>query len=221
MTDCIPPTSWRRVGRVVLAAGCLLTAVGASLAPWVDRAPAALVLTAPDLAEFVKFLPEVRVGTLVIERLAFLLPLFGVTFGLPLVLTAPGLAYPAWVRRLGLAAVCPLALCLLPPVWSPSVLLSEEFRLQTVGCGLCLALIIGSRWLRRLPLFGLLLVLPGLWMIAAVQALWQFGVVQPAIARAYAGPVVPGWGAYAACVGSALMVVGLILAALGGIRSRR
>lgn len=219
MTDCIPTNGWRRVGRVVLATGCLLTAVGASFAPWVDRPSAALVLTAPDLAEFVKFLPEVRAGTLAVERLAFLLPLFGVTFGLPWVLSVTWLAYPAWIRRLGLMAVCPLSLVLLPPVWSPAVLLSEEFRLQTIGCGFCLAMVIGSRWLPRIP-SGLLLVLPGLWVTAAVWASWQFNVVQPAVALAYAGPIVPGWGAYATCVGTVLMATGLTLASLGGVGRR-
>lgn len=214
MSNCIPTVAWHRIGRALLLAGCLLAATGAAFAPWVERAPAALVLTAPDLAEFVKFLPEVRAGTLVVDRLGFLLPLFGITFSLPFLVTAPWLACPAWVRRLGLAAVFPLALTLLPPVWSPPVLLAEEFRLQTMGCGFCVALVIGSRWLHRLPRLSLLLVLPGLWGAAPVWALWQFGIVQPAVARAYASPVVPGWGAYATCLGSALMLAGLVLSAL-------
>ena len=208
-----------RAGRWVLLGGCLLAAAGASFAPWVDRPPAALVLTAPDLAEFVKFLPEVRSGTLPVHRLLFLLPLFVVTLSLPLVVMSPRLAYAPWVRRLALALVVPLSLTLLPPVWSPNVLLSAEFRLQTMACVLCLALVVASRWLGHLPprpLFALLLCL---WLAVPLLALWQFWTVQAAIASAYASPIFPGWGAWATAIGCGLMIVGgLVEAWKPGVR---
>jgi len=78
--------------RWLLLAAWILVAVGSSFAPWVDRPPAGLVLTAPDLAEFVKFLPEAPVGGLPIGRLCFLLPLFGATCSAPLVAAVPGLS---------------------------------------------------------------------------------------------------------------------------------
>jgi len=201
-----------QVGRWLLLAGWLLAAAGASFAPWVDRAPAALVLTAPDLAEFVKFLPEVRSGALAVQRLLFLAPLFAVALGAPLATTSARLAYPAWLRGLTAAAVVPLALTLLPPVWSPAVFLAGEFRLQTTACVLCLALAAASTWLRHLPFAPLALMLAALWLAAPAGALWQFRVVQTAISAAYAGPVVPSWGAWATLVGGALMGVGLLLA---------
>jgi len=193
--------------------GWLLAALGAAFAPWVDRAPAALVLTAPDLAEFVKFLPEVRAGQLAVQRLAFLAPLFAVTFGLPFVVSSSRVALPAILRALLLVASIPLALTLLPPVWSPAVLLADEFRLQTLACGLCLCLVVGSRWLRPAPFGPVAAGLSGLWAAGCILALWQFHTAQAAVARAYASPIVPGWGAWATCIGCGLMIVGCACAA--------
>ena len=202
-----------RAGRWVLLGGCLLAAAGASFAPWVDRPPSALVLTAPDLAEFVKFLPEVRSGTLSVHRLLFLAPLFVVTLSLPLVVMSPRLAYAGWVRRLALALVVPLSLTLLPPVWSPSVLLSAEFRLQMMACVLCMALVVASRWLPHLPPRPLGSVLLCLWLASPLLALWQFWAVHAAVASAYASPIFPGWGAWATVIGCGLMVVGWLVEA--------
>jgi hypothetical protein len=202
----------RQLACWLLLIGWLLAAAGASLAPWVERAPAALVLTAPDLAEFVKFLPEVRSGTLAVQRLLFLLPLWTVALGTPVVVTSARLAYPRWVRIPVLAAVVPLSLTLLPPVWSPTVLMSAEFRLQTVGCIVCLGLLIVAHWLRHLPLVPLTISLICLWLAAPVVALRQFQHVQASIASAYASAVSPGWGAWATAVGCALMCLGLAVA---------
>ncbi len=186
----------------------MLAASGATWAPWVERPAAALVLTAPDLAEFVKFLPEVRSGILEVQRLLFLAPLFLVALGTPLVFGSvmPGL--PRWLCVLARLAVLPLALLLLPPVWSPSVLISEEFRVQTVGCVVCLAsaVIWRSRW--PVPRYLLAFLSLG-WIAAPSLALWQFAKVQQAIAQAYASPVVPGWGAWAA-LGGCLLVSALL-----------
>ena len=196
-----------------LLTGLLLAALGASFAPWVNRSPAALVLTAPDLAEFVKFLPEVRDGSLRVHRLLFLLPLFVATFSLPLIAVSRRLAYPGWVRWPVLILVIPFALTLLPPVWSPSVLLSPEFRLQTVACLLCLGLIVISRWLRDIPIRSLLVLLAFAPLAAAALALSQFLVAQEAIERAYASPISPGWGTWLTLVGFASVILcALILA---------
>jgi hypothetical protein len=200
-------------GPWVLIAGLLLAAVGASFAPWVERPPAALALTAPDMAEFVKFLPEVRDGSLAVRRLLFLLPLFVATFGLPLVVTARQLNYPRRVRWPVLATVIPCALTLLPPVWSPGVLLSTEFRLQTAACLICLGLIVISRWLGCLPLRPQLALLAPLSLAAPGLALWQFFVIRQAVARAYASPIVPGWGTWVTTVGFALVMAGTLLIA--------
>ncbi len=202
-------------GRWLLLAGLLLAAVGASFAPWVDRPAAALTLTAPDLAEFVKFLPEVRTGSLTVHRLLFLLPLFVTALALPLVAANRRLAYPGWVRWPILVAVIPLSLTLLPPVWSPGVLLSAEFRLQTSACVLCLGLVVATRWLRLMPLRPIATLLVPLSLAAPALALWQFFAVQEAVAHAYASPIVPGWGAWIAVVGFVLVVLSVPLTLQG------
>jgi hypothetical protein len=198
------------LGSWIVLGGLLLAATGASFAPWVDRAPAALVLTAPDMAEFVKFLPEVRNGTLAVHRLLFLLPLFVATGAVPVLVTARRIAYPGWVRWPILVMTIPLSLALLPPVWSPPVLLSAEFGLQTIGCSFCLSLVIVSRWLGRMPLRPVAVLLAPLSLAAPALALWQFFVVREAITRAYASSIDPGWGAWATLVGFALTIIGAI-----------
>jgi hypothetical protein len=201
------------ITRWALLGGLLLAAIGASFAPWVSRPPAALVLTAPDLAEFVKFLPEVRNGSLGVHRLFFLLPLFVATFSLPLIVTSRWLAYPRWARWPVLILVIPLALTLLPPIWSPTVLLSPEFRLQTAACLLCLGLVVVSRWLRDIPIRPLLVFLSLVSLAAPALALWQFFTAREAIARAYASPIVPGWGMWHTLVGFGLFILSALLIA--------
>jgi len=197
--------------RWMLLGGLLLAAMGASFAPWVDRAPAALVLTAPDLAEFVKFLPEVRAGSLRVQRLMFLYPLFVTTLSLPVIIASRRLAYPRWTRWSILILSIPLALTLLPPVWSPGVLLSPEFRLQTLACLFCLGLIVIWRWLSDIPLRPLLLFVALASLAAPVLALWQFFTVREAISYAYASPIVPGWGTWFILAGFALVVLNVLL----------
>jgi hypothetical protein len=199
----------------MLLVGLLLAAVGASFGPWVDRPAAALMLTAPDLAEFVKFLPEVRTGSLIVHRLLFLFPLFVATFALPLVVTNRRLGYPVWARWLALVAAIPLALTLLPPVWSPAVLLSAEFRLQTSACVLCLGMVVAARWLRLMPLRPIVVLLVPPSLAAPPLAFWQFFAMQEAVTHAYASPIVPGWGAWIAVVGFALVVFGMLLVLRG------
>ena len=207
MTNLTATTRWS------LLAGLLVAAGGASFAPWVDRPPAALVLTAPDLAEFVKFLPEVRDGSIRVHRLLFLLPLFLATLSLPLTVSARRLAYPRWVRLPVLLITIPLSLTLLPPVWSPAVLLSGEFRLQTVACLLCLSLVVISRWLKYVPTRPLLVAMAVFSLFAPTLALWQFFVAQEAITSAYASPIVPGWGMWFMLAGYTLVIISALLIA--------
>jgi hypothetical protein len=218
ITPVVPHGRAWQLGRWLLLLGWLLAAAGASYAPWVERGPAALALTAPDLAEFVKFLPEVRHGTLGAQRLLFLAPLFSVAFATSPIASSEHLACPGWLRAVLLAAVVPLALTLLPPVWSPSVLMANEFRLQTAGCVACLFLVVVSPWLRRLPLRTIVVPLAPLSLASPAIGLWQFGRVQGAVAAAYAGMIVPGWGAWAALIGGGLISLGLLLAWRGQAR---
>src|SRR5262245_44023312 len=91
----VQASSWFLVG------GLLLAGLGGGFAPWIWRESVALQLTAPGLAEFVKFLPEVRLGQLHVERLYFLTPLFWVMLTLPLVIENRALLIPVWLRWVG------------------------------------------------------------------------------------------------------------------------
>jgi hypothetical protein len=178
----------------LLALGLFLTGLGGAFLPWIWRAPVALQLTAPGLAEFVKFLPEVRYGQVSLQRLFFLLPLFLAMLTLPLISENQKLALPIWLRWSLRLAVIPLALAALSPVWTPAILLVAEFRLQTLLALSALGLAVMAPVLKNLPLKLLLglLVLAGL--AAIILPIWQFSLIQSGMVEAYHEPVALGWG---------------------------
>ena len=172
---------------------------------------AALVLMGQDLGEFVKFLPEVRGGTLTVIRQIFYLPPFAACLALALLASHQTPTYGRWVRALLLAAIFPISLALLPPIVSPPVLRSPEFRLQVIGGLVCWALLPGAWLLSRLParLQSAALALVGL--LGAGPAMWQFARILPATARAYGARPAIGWGLVATVIGFlGLAVVGAI-----------
>jgi hypothetical protein len=179
--------------------------------PWVAHRDAALVLMGQDLGEFVKFLPEVRGGTLTVIRQVFYLPPFAACLALALLASHRTLVYNRWVRAVLLAAIFPVSLALLPPIVSPPVLRSPEFRLQVIAMLVCWALLPAAWWLSRLParLQSAMLALVG-WL-GAGPALWQFARILPATARIYGGRTAIGWGLVATVIGF------LGLAAVGAI----
>ncbi len=193
----------------LLAAGLLLAGIGGAFAPWVYRGPVALQLTAPGLAEFVKFLPEVRSTQVQVTRLYFLLPLFTAMLALPLVAANRALRLPGWWRWLLRLAVVPLALAALSPVWTPGVLTSAEFRLQTGLALVAVGLAALSPLLGRLPLKILAAGLLAAGLAAIVLPWQQFWLVQPGLTTAYHQTIAPGWGWW-------LAAAGLLLAGLGG-----
>jgi len=199
-----------KAGSWLLALGLFFTGAGAGFAPWVWHESVALQLTAPGLAEFVKFLPEVRTGQMKVERLFFLTPLFLVMLLLPLLIVNKGLTLPQ-VLRWGLRlVVIPLALVALSPVWTPAILISSEFRWQTVLTLLSLGLVVVASFFKRLPLKVLIITLIGGNLISVVLAGRQFSLVQSAITEVYHEPVGLGWGWW-------LMVTGMLIANLGGL----
>lgn len=178
--------------------------VGAGFAPWIWRDSIALQLTAPGLAEFVKFLPEIRSGQLKVARLYFLLPLFVTMLAVPMLVENKRLAWPGWLRwglRLG---VIPLALASLSPVWTPTILRAPEFRLQTVLAATAIGLALAAHLFKRLPLKPLV---SGL-VIGAVLALilpgWQFSLIQASLVDVYHEPISLGWGWWLTVAGVAL-----------------
>ena len=199
----IHQSSFRPAGWLLII-GLLLTGIGGAFLPWVWRAPAALQLTAPGLAEFVKFLPEIRLGQLQVERLYFLLPLFLSMLALPVFVENKALALPLWLRWLVRLLVIPLALAALSPVWTPAILIAPEFRLQTLLAGLAIGLAVIAPLLRWLPLRLLLIFLVGLELLAFILPLWQFSLIRSGLADAYHQPVWLGWGWWVTVAGLGL-----------------
>jgi len=104
------------------------------------------------------------------------------------------MGYPL-LARLGLFGVATVAaLNLLPPAWTPGLLLTPEFRVQTGVLAGCLALVLVA------PIAALLPVrLAGVTVLALVIAalyfpLAQFRWILPALADLYNQPLAPGWG---------------------------
>ncbi len=195
----------------LLVFGLLLTGCGGAFLPWIWRDSVALQLTAPGLAEFVKFLPEVHYGQVQLQRLFFLLPLFLAMLILPLVVENKRLTLPRWLRWALRLAVIPLALAALSPVWTPAILMAPEFRLQTLLALIAVGLAVIAPVLHRLPLPGLIILLLGSGVAAIILPIWQFGLIQAAIGEAYHEPVSLGWGWW-------LTVAGLVLSIASGIR---
>jgi len=184
--------------------------IGGGFAPWVYRPPVALQLTPPGLAEYVKFLREVRLGILSLERLYFLLPLTVAAFGTSLIAVNERLRLhwsANWLLRL---SVIPMALNLLSPIWAPARLIDPEFRLQTIVAAAAIGLAALASLFRKLPLPLVVFVVAaaaggGVWL-----ALEQFYLAQAAIAATYASPVTLGWGGWLAIFGAAGLVISMV-----------
>jgi hypothetical protein len=188
----------------------MLAGVGGAFLPWIWYESVALQLTAPGLAEFVKFLPEVRTGQLQLQRLYFLLPLFLAMLGLPLLTFNQALRLPVWLRWLLRVAVLPLALAALSPVWTPAILIAPEFRLQTLLAVFAVGLAVIAPLLKRLPFKVLGVFLVGGGLAALILPAWQFSLAQPSISEVYHDSVSLGWGWW-------FTAGGLVFSFVGGI----
>ena len=203
----------------LLCFGLLLTGIGGAFAPWLWREPVALQLTAPGLAEFVKFLPSVRTVQVEIQRLHYLLPLFVAMLFLPLFAANRELTLPRrlnWLMRL---AVLPLSLAALSPVWTPTILLAAEFRLQTLLAGVAVGLAVIAPLLKWLPLKWLALLLTVGGAAAIALPYWQFTLVQADIAQTYHEPVSLGWGWWLTAASLAASIAGSLWSAFGQSQS--
>jgi hypothetical protein len=199
--------SWRK--QIVLILGLALAIVG-YFGPWVDHPTAALVLTGQDMGEFVKFLPEVRAGTASMIREFFYLPPFVAALCLILLMASRQLTYPLLVRAVMLLAVLALAWTMLPPVWTPQLLVTAEFRKQTVAIAFCLLLLVVHPVLRYLPSQLTAVAMAVLALLGAGPPLWQFFAIREAVSRAYGWPVQVGWGLWITALGFLIVIVGAI-----------
>ncbi len=191
------PSSSRRW--IVLTAIGILGVVG-YFSPWIPHKAAGLVITGLDLAEYVKFLPEVMSGQTPLRREAFYVPLAAGSLIATLLASRPKLGI---LRGLLFLAAITLALAQLPPAWSPSALRAPEFRTQTMAILLCLATIPLVMLIRYLPDRLILVSVSLLALVAALWPAWSFLQVRPAIAAAYNTPLPLGWGFWTCLVGYA------------------
>ena len=160
--------------------------------PWVPHRAAGLIVLGLDLAEYVKFLPQVAGGEIRLTRELFYLPLMAASLGAAMIASRDAL--PRWLRwLLGLGAI-PLALAMLPPAWSPPVLLQAEFRLQVIMIAICLLVVALIPLMRRIPDRIVFVMLAVLSLMAALAPVWGFLRVLPPIEGLYNHPIAPGWG---------------------------
>lgn len=177
--------------------------------PWIDHAAAGLVITGLDLAEYIKFLPAIRGGALSLWRQGFYAPLVAVsmTASLNAFRTELGYGWPMRIVMLLIAGVA--ALNMLPPAWTPQLLLTPEFRLQAMAIVFCLGIAAISPFVALLPrqLTG------ATTLVLAALAIWlpvtNFLRVLPDISRIYNQPQTPGWAMY-------VMIAGLVALGAAG-----
>ena len=194
-------SDWRlEVVRWMLPIGWCLAAIGLG-GPWISHPTAALALTGVDMAEFVKFLPGVLDGSLRLARQWFYLPPFAITVSIALLIGSHSLHYTKLLLAMGLLLAIPVSLQLLPPAWSPSSLMTAEFRAQTIALGISWLLLASFWLLRRLPSSLLGSLSAALSLIAMVLPAWQFLIAKPAIDEVYGTPPGAGWGLFLCLTG--------------------
>lgn len=215
----------RSTRTIYTARRCLLLLALAALGlagyfgPWAAHRAAGLVVTGLDLAELVKFLPEVMSGQIPLLREAFYAPLAAGSLAAALLASrrTPG----RLLRVLLLLAAAALALAQLPPAWSPASLQQPEFRIQVFAIAACLLAIPFMPLLRLAPDRPVLAVLAAAALIAALWPAWSFWQVRPAIAAAYNTAPPIGWGFVACLIGQAGFAFASLVFALGPYPRRR
>ncbi len=203
------PTARSSAAAMLLPLGWLLATVG-YYGPWIAHTTAALTLSGVDMGEFVKFLPGIQDGLVEITRQLFYLPAFSVAVSVALLVGSQQLRFP-WLLRVPMLLLAVLSsLQLLPPAWSPSSLVSAEFRLQTMALCICWLLLASFWLLGRLPLSLAALVSAVLSAAAMGLSAWQFFLARLDISSVYGFQVSIGWG-------FPLCMAGLAVVAAGGV----
>ncbi|MER2598346.1 MAG: hypothetical protein ABTQ73_02375 [Caldilineales bacterium] len=181
--------------------------------PWVMAQPAGLRVLGLDLAEYVKFMAPVRSGEISLTREVFYLPLVALSLSLSLLAQRRELPFPAPLRWLLNLAAIPAALALLPPAWTPPLLLTPEFSKQSAALVACVAaaLLAYPLW-RRLPGRALLWLLLLLILPAALLPLPDFAHIHPALTAIYGGAVRLGRGLWQTPLGLLLVLLAAVVA---------
>ena len=180
--------------------------------PWVEAKPAGLRILGLDLAEYVKFVAEVRNGQIQLVREVFYLPLVTLSLSLSLLVHRQELRLPGAVRWILNLLAVPAALAMLPPAWTPPLLKSPEFLKQTIAIGACLiAAVVSYPVLRRISKAVAAIVTLALSISAAALSISAFVRLQPALASIYGRPIPAGSGAWLAVFGTALLCCASLL----------
>lgn len=190
---------------------CLITLAG-YFAPWVDHAAAGLAITGLDFGEYVKFLPEVREGSIQMWRQGFYLPLLAVSLACSLFAYRPFFRYRFAARLALLLLGFVAALNMLPPAWSPAVLASSEFRLQITWIILCLGAITLSPLLALAPASVTYLPIIALSMACLWFPISAFLRVLPSIHSLYQREPAIGWGPYIMALGLLALISTCLMA---------
>jgi hypothetical protein len=212
-TTAAEPSSVPAWLRLLLPLAAVVTFAG-YVGPWVPHAAAGLVVTGLDLAEYVKFLHPIRSGELSVWREGFYLPLVAVSIALSFSAYRRDLRYPWPVKLLFLGLATIAALNLLPPAWSPAVLSSPEFRLQTLVLVSCLGTVSISPILALLPRSFLGWIPAGVGLAALIVPVVQFWRIQPAIETIYTHAITPGWGVWTMILGLFVLSLTLLVTSL-------
>lgn len=196
----------------LILTGWLLMAAG-YWGPWVPAQAAGLRVLGLDLAEYVKFVAEVRSGQIVLTREVFYLPLVALTLSLSLLAHRSELRLPALARWILNLLAIPAALAMLPPAWTPALLTTPEFVKQTAAIVTCLGLaVLSYPLLRRLPGRLAMASVVVLALLAVFPPLLSFARLAPALDAIYGHALPPGRGSWQMTLGAALLAVGSLLA---------
>jgi hypothetical protein len=193
--------------RFALPLGWILATLG-YFGAWIAHDTAALTLGGPDMAEFVKFLPEVMSGSLKTMRQMFYLPALAIVVSIALLVGSRWLDYPRPLRILAVLLAVPVSLQLLPPAWSLASLRTAEFRLQPIALAITWVLLAGFWLWGRLPIWLTAGSSAALSLAAAALCMWQMAVTKPPINDVYRISPSIGWGFFACMFG--LFVITLV-----------
>ena len=204
---------------VSVAAGLFLLAWG-YWGAWLPHPAASLNILGIDLPEYVKFVPEVTGGQIPIKREIFFFPLLSLIMGLIMLATIQQPRLPIWLRAILLALAVPASLAMLPPAWTPALLRTPEFRLQTLAIAFFLLAVLLSPLIHRhLSDWwrGVILVLAGVIPFLALNA---YNRLLPALEKLYAHPLNAGSATYLVAVGAILVGIGGVLMIVNRWRQR-
>jgi hypothetical protein len=199
-------------GEILLTIAGLALAVVGYWGPWVDHFTAALVIPGFDLAEYVKFLPEVRAKTLPVTRELFYLPAPAAGLCLALIVGQLHRRLPGWATAPLIALAATLALIVAPPPdfvvrFPQDAAMRAEWGRQALLAALAfLAVVAALIWATLLPRRVRPILVTLIASVGTAVPLWQFFATRPAIDRVYNKPVTLGWGLW-------LMPLGFLLIA--------